>query len=84
MYVTLFLVALLIGVVARRSPRMAAALTVVLILVTIAAIYSITGATAFDALPIIIGGAAGIYLLVTVFRRTVDPQLLIQAASDTS
>ena len=76
MYVTLFLVALVIGLVARRSPRIAAGLTVVLILVTIAAIYSVTGATAFDALPIIIGGAAGVYLLVTTFRRTVDPQLL--------
>ena len=76
MYVTLFLVALVIGLVARRSPRIAAGLTVVLILVTIAAIYSVTGATAFDALPIIIGGAAGVYLLVMIFRRTVDPQLL--------
>ncbi len=78
MYVTLFLVALVIGIVARRSPRVAAALTVVLVLVTIAAIYSVSGAIAFDALPIIIGGAAGIYLLVTVFRRTVYPQLLSQ------
>lgn len=76
MYVTLFLVALVVGIVARRSPRVAAALTVVLVLVTIAAIYSVSGAIAFDALPIIIGGAAGIYVLVTIFRRTVDPQIL--------
>jgi DMSO/TMAO reductase YedYZ molybdopterin-dependent catalytic subunit len=78
MYITLFLVALIIGMVARRSPRIAAVLTVVLVLITIAAIYSVNGATAFDALPIIVGGAAGVYLLVTVFRRTVDPELLTQ------
>ncbi len=76
MYVTLFLVALVIGLIARRSPRIAAALTVVLVLVTLAAVYTTTGAIAFDALPIIIGGAAGVYLLVTVFRRTVDPTIL--------
>ena len=83
MYVTLFLVALVIGLVARRSPRIAAGLTVVLVAVTIAAIYSVTGANAFDALPIIIGGAAGIYLLVTVFRRTVDPDLLTRRPATT-
>ena len=76
MYITLLIVALIIGVVARRSPRIAAGITVLLVLVTIAAIYTTTGAIAFDALPILVGGAAGIYLLVTVFRRTVDPELL--------
>ncbi len=76
MYVTLFVVSLIIGVIARRSPRIAAGVTVLLILVTIAAIYTTTGAIAFDALPILVGGAAGIYLLVTVFRRTVDPVIM--------
>ena len=76
MYVTLLIVALIIGVVAKFSPRIAAGITVVLIAVTLAAIFTTTGVIAFDALPIIVGGAVGIYLLVTVFRRTVDPQLL--------
>ncbi len=76
MYITLFIVALVIGLVARRSPRIAAGITVLLILITIGAIYTTTGAIAFDAVPILVGGAAGVYLLVTVFRRTVEPQLL--------
>ncbi len=75
MYVTLFIVALLIGLVARRSPRIAVGGTVLLVLVTIGAVYTTTGAVAFDALPILVGAAAGIYLLVTVFRRAVDPGL---------
>ena len=76
MYITLLIVALIIGSVARRSPRIAAGITVVLVLVTIGAIFSNTGTGAFDALPIIVGGAAGVYLLVTVFRRTVAPEIL--------
>ena len=80
MYITLFIVALVIGLVARRSPRIAAGITVLLILITIGAIYTTTGAIAFDALPILVGGAAGVYLLVTVFRRTVEPQLLSTGA----
>jgi len=76
MYLTLFLVALIIGLLGRRSPRVAAAITVVLVLVTVAAIYTTTGVSALDALPIIVGGAAGMYLLVNIFRRTVDPELL--------
>ncbi len=79
MYITLFLVALAIGIIGRRSPRIAAAVTVLLIVVTLVAIWTATGATAFDAVPILVGGAAGIYLLVTVFRRTVDPQILAGA-----
>ncbi|MET3804564.1 DMSO/TMAO reductase YedYZ molybdopterin-dependent catalytic subunit/uncharacterized membrane protein YkgB [Nakamurella sp. UYEF19] len=80
MYVTLFVVALIIGLVGRRSPRIAAGVTVVLIVVTLAAIFTTTGVVAFDALPILIGGAVGIYLLVTVFRRTVAPELLVVGA----
>ncbi len=76
MYATLFVVALIIGLIGRRSPRIAAAVTVVLILVTLAAVFTTAGAIAFDALPIIVGGAAGMYLLVTVFRRTVDRDVL--------
>ena len=76
MYVTLLIVALIIGIVARLSPRIAAGITVLLIVVTLVAIFTTTGVVAFDALPIIVGGAVGIYLLVTVFRRTVDPDVL--------
>lgn len=76
MYVTLLIVALIIGVIARYSPRIAAVVTVLLVVVTLAAIFTTTGVVAFDALPIIVGGAVGIYLLVTVFRRTVDPEIL--------
>ena len=76
MYVTLLIVALIIGIVARLSPRIAAGITVLLIVVTLVAIFTTTGVVAFDALPIIVGGAVGIYLLVTVFRRTVDPSVL--------
>ncbi len=75
MYVTLFVVAVLIGIVARRSPRVAAAVTVLLVLVTVAAVYTTTGAVAFDAAPILAGGALGVYLLVTVFRRSVGGQM---------
>jgi DMSO/TMAO reductase YedYZ molybdopterin-dependent catalytic subunit len=71
MGVTLLLVAIVIGIVGRRSPRIAVGITAVLILITAAAILSRTGATAFDILPILLGGGAGIYFLVTAFRRQV-------------
>jgi len=73
MGVTLFLVAIVIGIVGRRSPRLAVAITAVLILITAAAILSRTGATVIDLIPILLGGAAGIYFLVTVFRLQVVP-----------
>ncbi len=76
MYATLFVVALIIGLIGRRSPRIAAVVTVVLVLVTLAAVFTTAGAIAFDALPIIVGGAAGMYLLVTVFRRTISRDVL--------
>ncbi len=79
MYLTLAIVALLVGLVARRSPRIAAIATVVLVLVTIGAVYFTSGTIAFDALPIIAGGAAGLYLLITAFRRTIEPGSLTAA-----
>ncbi|SDO46344.1 DMSO/TMAO reductase YedYZ, molybdopterin-dependent catalytic subunit [Nakamurella panacisegetis] len=82
MYVTLALVAMLIGLVGRRSPRIAAGATVLLVLVTIGAVFSNSGTGAFDALPIILGGAAGVYLLVTAFRRTVAPEFLEAPTAD--
>ncbi len=69
MVVTLAIVAAVIGLIGRRSPRIAVGMTVVLVIVTCAAILSRTGAGVLDLLPILIGGAAGIYLLVAAFRR---------------
>jgi DMSO/TMAO reductase YedYZ molybdopterin-dependent catalytic subunit len=42
-----------------------------LILVTAAAVFSRTGSTVVDVLPILLGGAAGVFFLVTIFRRQV-------------
>lgn len=81
MYITLLVVAVLIGLIGRRSPRIAAGATLALIVVTIVAVFTVTGATALDVLPILIGGAAGIYLLVAVFRRTVDRDLVGRPAT---
>lgn len=71
MGITLFLVSLAIGVVARRSPRIAVGITIALILVTAGAVLSRTGSTVVDVIPILLGGAAGVFFLVTVFRRQV-------------
>jgi hypothetical protein len=71
MGVTLLLVAVVIGIIGRRSPRIAVAITALLILVTAAAILSRAGSSAFDIIPILLGGGAGVYFLVTVFRRQV-------------
>ena len=71
MGITLFLVALIIGIVARRSPRIAVGITTALILVTAAAVFSRTGSTIVDVLPILLGGAAGVFFLVSAFRRQV-------------
>jgi hypothetical protein len=71
MGITLFLVAIVIGIVGRSNPRLAVIITVVLILVTAGAILSRTGAGIADLVPILLGGAVGVYFLVTVFRRQV-------------
>ena len=71
MGITLVLVAFVIGIVARKSPRIAVAITGTLILVTAAAVFSRTGSTIVDVLPILLGGAAGVFFLVTIFRRQV-------------
>lgn len=71
MGITLVVVAIVIGIVARKSPRIAVAITGTLILVTAAAVFSRTGSTIVDVLPILLGGAAGVFFLVTIFRRQV-------------
>ena len=73
MGITLVIVAIVIGIVGRTSPRIAVGITAFLILVTAAAIFTRTGASFLDLLPILIGGVVGIYFLVTVFRRQVAP-----------
>ena len=73
MGITLVIVAVVIGIVGRVSPRIAVGITAVLILITAGAIYTRTGATVLDLLPILLGGLAGIYFLVAVFRRQLVP-----------
>ena len=71
MLATLVVLALIVGVIARRSPRIAVGLTVVLVAVTLVAVHTRTGTGVLDGLPILIGGAIGVVFLVAVFRRTV-------------
>lgn len=71
MAVILVIVAAAVGVLARRSPRAAVGTTVGLIIVTLVAIWTRTGVGPVDGLPILIGAGAGVYVLVTAFRRTV-------------
>jgi DMSO/TMAO reductase YedYZ molybdopterin-dependent catalytic subunit len=73
MGITLFLVAIIIGVVGRVRPRIAVGITIALIVVTAGTVFSRTGATLVDTIPILFGGAAGIWFLVTVFRLQLVP-----------
>ncbi len=73
MGVTLVVVAAVIGIVARRSPRVAVGITVALIVVVAVAILTRAGSSIVDLLPLLVGGAAGVVFLVTVFRRQVVP-----------
>ena len=73
MGITLFLVAIVIGIVGRSNPRFAVVITVLLIGVTAGAVISRTGAGIADLVPILLGGVVGVYFLVTVFRRQVTP-----------
>ena len=77
MGITLLVVAVVIGVVGRVSPRIAVGITAALILVTAGAVVSRAGASVIDVIPILIGGAAGIWFLVAIFRlqvvQTSDP-----------
>jgi DMSO/TMAO reductase YedYZ molybdopterin-dependent catalytic subunit len=73
MGITLVIVAITIGIIGRNSPRLAAGITAALVLVTAAAIFTRSGASVLDLVPILVGGAVGIFFLVTVFRRQVVP-----------
>jgi len=71
MGITLVVVAVVIGIVARRSPRLAVGITVALIVVAAVAILTRVGSSLVDLTPLLVGGAVGIVFLVTVFRREV-------------
>ncbi len=71
MGITLVVVAMVIGIVARRSPRLAVGITVALIMVAAVAILTRAGSSLVDLTPLLVGGAVGIVFLVTVFRREV-------------
>ncbi len=73
MGVTLIVVAAVIGIVARQSPRVAVGITVALIVVAALAILTRTGSSLVDLTPLLVGGAVGVIFLVTMFRRQVVP-----------
>ena len=73
MAVTVVLVAVVIGLVARWSPRVAAGLTIGLIAVTVAAILTRPTSSLIDVVPVLLGGAAGLMFLVEVCRRSLGP-----------
>ena len=84
MGITLLVVAIVIGIVGRSNPRLAVAITVVLILVTAGAILSRTGASVLDVLPILIGGAGRHLLPGRGLPAAADPgERLIRAAPAT-
>ena len=72
MGITLLVAAIVIGLIGRRSPRIAVAVTALLILVTAGAVLSRAGASVVDVLPILLGGVVGIVFLVSLFRLQVD------------
>jgi DMSO/TMAO reductase YedYZ molybdopterin-dependent catalytic subunit len=74
MGVTLVVVAAAIGIVARRSPRVAVGITVALIVVAAVAILTRAGSGIVDLIPLLVGGAVGVVFLVTVFRRQIVSQ----------
>ncbi len=68
MLFTLVVVAALVGVIGRRSPRMATGLAGLLIVVTGVAILTRAGSTLVDLVPLVIGAALGMWFLVSVLR----------------
>ena len=62
-----------VGLLARRSTRAAVAATALLVTVTLVAIWSRTGSTVADGLPIVIGALLGIMLLTRAFRTAPAP-----------
>ncbi|AZI59074.1 oxidoreductase [Nakamurella antarctica] len=79
MGITLIILAAVIGVIARSKPLIAQALFVVLGVVTVIAILTRTGAGPADAIPTILGIAAGVVLL----RKVLSPDKDATVAADT-
>lgn len=70
MGITVAIAAAVIGVLARWRLGVAFVLAVLLLVVAGVAVLTRTGASVVDVLPLVIGGAAGLFLLVSLFRPT--------------
>jgi DMSO/TMAO reductase YedYZ molybdopterin-dependent catalytic subunit len=81
MVITFLAVAVVIGLLVRVRAASAAAAGVLLVAVTAAAILTRPGAMAGDLLPIVIGGAVGIWFLLRVMRTDDDPYQQVHAAA---
>ena len=75
MALTLLIVAIGIGLLNRRSPRLALGVTALLVLVAGAAVVSRPGADVLDLLPLVVGAIAGVTFLILLARRSLvqDP-----------
>lgn len=83
MGLTVLVIAAIIGLVARRSPRAAAVVLVALVVVCLVAIVTRPVALRWtDLLPTILGGVVGVLLLGTIFRRTAVPAESVDEAAD--
>ncbi|WP_236007104.1 molybdopterin-dependent oxidoreductase [Nakamurella leprariae] len=80
MGVVLVLAAAVIGLIGRRSPRIAAAVAAGLLVVAAVAVLTRADAAAFDLAPLIVGGTAGLWLLLSAWRRTALPPDVLAAA----
>ncbi len=76
MVVTLIVLSALLGLLARRTPRLAAGVLIAFVAVTIFAVYaSQSGAGPLDWAPAAIGGFWATWFLVARFRRVLIPRL---------
>ncbi len=67
MYASIVVLALILGLVARKHRRIAIALLAILVVVTAIAILTRAHSTVFDLIPLLIGAAAGIALIRLLF-----------------
>lgn len=73
MGITVLLLAAVIGLIARRSPRVAAGALLAFVGLSIAAILTRPAAVGpLDAIPAIVGAAVGVWVLGLIFRRTAN------------
>ncbi len=78
MALTLAVVAAVIGLIGRRRPRWATAVFLLLVVVVAVAVLTRPGSTPADLIPTLLGGAAGLALLVVALRRA----LLIEPGAE--